>query len=685
MIPKNLFPLIIVLFLVFTSCSSDDDDSSTDSGSSDDDDSLSPDDDVDDDLSDDDVNDDSDDDTTDPPSGPQLIFDMSPNQRNAPFPSVLFLDEDASAPTGYRVNIEGHVTNYIDEVMDAVYFMLKGMNELDGFSVAAPVWFPLSDPPNQGQFPDHTDASIDDSVYCVVLEDDSHPHHGEIHALDVDYLSGWKLIQAYPHRPFYENTTYACIVRAVLTTTETETYLPSNHFNYVMNEQPDPTHEDYELLEPVRLKFAPYFDELFDQYDLTPEDIGCATFFHTQWTTHDLLSMRQQVENLAISDPPQVGIWERIDNAQENVDSVWETTYDAPSWLHDGKFAYDANGDPVSAEDVQIVLRLTIPSPGATDYEPPYPVAIFGHGINASRTQSTRLAEQFAGWGIAAAAIDWIYHGARAQAPPGLPDWLVSALQSVQFINFLDPIKMRDNFKQGVVDMIWLKHLIRGLSELDLAPHETGGNSLPDLDTEHIFFSSMSLGSIHGGILAAMEPDLDAYLLNVGASDFRSIALGGEIGDILATIFWILDLIIPVPLQDDIFIAFELFRNIIDAGDPYSYARYVLDEPVIGDGPRTNILHQMAAYDATLGGIASAKMAWSMNLTQLSPYVFIIDDLAVADMPFNGPASFQFDTDYHNLLVSNNELFDAAHLQAGTFLRTAYETGVGTIIDPLEE
>jgi len=190
---------------------------------------------------------------------------------------------------------------------------------------------------------------------------------------------------------------------------------------------------------------------------------------------------------------------------------------------------------------------------------------------------------------------------------------------------------------------------------------------------------------MQGGILAAMEPDLDAYLLNVGASDFRSIALEGEIGDILATVFWILDLIVPVPLQDDINISFELFRNMIDAGDPYSYARYVLDEPVVGDGPRTNILHQMAAYDETLGGVASAKMAWSMNLTQLSPYVFIIDELTVADTPFNGPASFQFDTDYHNLLVSNNELFDAAHLQAGTFLRTAYETGVGTIINPLEE
>ena len=687
------FMACLLFFTAFCfACDADNsgDDPSTGSGQADDDDDQAgadddDDDDDNDDNDNDDDDDDDDDDNDDQPTGPQLIFDLTPDEKNTPFPSVIFLNDDNAASTGYRVDVTGQVTSYLDEIIDAAYFIFKGMNELEGFSVVAPVWFPVGNPPNQAQFPDHLGASTGDSVFCVVLADESHPHHGEFQALDVDFVRGWQLIQAYPHRPFFENTTYACVVSAGLRTAAGEPYVASDHFRYIMSEQPDPTQEDYEFLEPVRQKFAPYFDELFAQYDLAPEDILSATFFHTQWTTHDLSSIRQQAEDLAIANPPQVGVWERIDLVQENVDAVWEATFAAPSWLHDGKFAYDANGDPVPSADSQIILRLTIPSPGEIDYQQPFPVVMFGHGINGDRFQARHLAEQFAGRGIATAAIDWIYHGARAQYPPGLPDWLIGAVQTMQFINVFTPKKMRDNFQQGAADMIWLKHVIRGLAELDLAPYETGGDSLPDLDTEHVFFAGMSLGSMQGGILAAVEPDLDGYLLNTGAVDFRSVAIEGEIGDILIAVFWLLDLFVPGPLQDNIYLAFELFRNMVDAGDPYSYARYVLDEPVIGNGPRTNILHQMAAYDETLGGPASAKMAWSMNLTQLTPYVFPIDEMTVADPPFSGPGSFQYDTGYHNFLVSHNDFFDAAHLQAGTFLRTAYDTGVGTIINPFEK
>ncbi len=675
--------MLIATFAFMSFACGDDDDGNDDSA----DDDTTGDDDLDDDVNDDlndDLNDDVDDDTAEAPAGPFLDFNLNPDEKNVPFPSHLYLAEDNGSPTGLRINMEGSVSAYIDEIMGAVGFILHDLNKVDGFSTAAPVWFPVSEAPKQNQFPDHLNPSADDSVFCVVLEDESHPHHGEFYPLDVDYLRDWKLIQAYPYKPFYENTDYACVVKTGLQTKTGEDYVASDHFRYIISDQADANHEDYEILEPVRQKYAPYFQELFDQYGLNSEDILSATFFHTQWTTHDLLCMREFLEDLAVADPPQVGDWEQISFNHENVDSVWETTYETPGWFYDGKLMYDASGDPVIGDDMSVTLRLTIPKAGINGYEPPNPVAIFGHGINASRTQAGHVAEQFAGWGIATVAIDWLYHGERVQNTQGLPDWLISVVQSIQYINVIEPIKMRDNFKQGVSDMVWLKHVIRSLSELDLAPYATEGDLQSDLDTEHIYYTGMSLGSIHGGIIAAMEPDLDGYLLNTGASDWKSIAIDGAVSEYISAISWILDILIPYPVRDDLDISLELFRQMAGAGDPYEYSRYVIDEPVIGE-PRPNLLHQMAAYDETLGGPGSAKMAWSMDLTLLNPYVFMVDEMNVADAPFFGPASYQYDIGDHNFFVHNSDVFAEAHMQAGTFLRSIYETGVGEIIDPFAD
>ena len=676
---RLMFLLLGLCFLIgiFTGCDYGDDDApSTSSGQADDDDTVD----------DDDTADDDDDDASGCQSGKELTFDLSSGNRNIPFPSMILTKTDPTSSTGIRLNFEDQTVTYLDEVLNTVGFMFKDINKVEGFSVIAPVWFQTNVAPDMTQFPQYGSQSIDDPVFCAVLEDESHPHYGEVWGMDFSFLDDMGLIQAHPHFPFAQNTTYACVITDKFLTADGECYQTPKHLRYVMRESGDPQNSDYQLLEPSRKLLAPYFKELFSQYEISPDNIVGATVFHTQWITHDLLHARDQLEEMDFNSPPQVGDWERIEISLTNIDSVWETTYETFDFRNNGVFAHDENGDPQITGTMTITLRLYLPIKGINGHDGPFPVVLYAHGINDDRTQARQLAQTLAGYGFATASIDLLYHGARSQGADQLPWGLDSVVESLRMINFFRPLVFRDNFKQGTLDYIWLKHVIRSLNTLDLLPYETEGDSEADLDTENIFFAGMSLGSITGGIIAAVEPDLKGFLFNVGAVNWQKIGLEGPVGEIIFDVLGLIDGLVDIPLVNFVNISFELFKIMAEAGDPYTYAVHVLKEPLYDIPDRTvNILHQMGAYDETLGGPGCSEMTRSMGLTLLRPYVYQIDDVEISDAPFNGPATFMYDTGEHSMMLRGSATyFDAVHLQAGTFFRTAVDNGTATIINPLE-
>ena len=673
---KAAWILVALLAFVFmVSCDAGDDD---DDGQNDDDDNAADDD-------DDDDDDDNDDDDTSCDSGLFLTFDLTPQARNVPYPNAVFTTDDPSTPTGIRLNVKGQVTTYVDEILRIGRIVYDDLNRLDGFGVSSPVWFPTDHAPDPANFPDALDPDTDDAVLCAVVEDQGHPFHGAIWALDVTYNEDFGLVQAAPHLAFASNTAYACVATDRLVAADGACYEQPPHLRYMLSAQPDPSAPDAEVLEPYRQRLWPHFARLFEQYALAPEQIVAATAFRTQDITHDLLAVRKKLEAKALAAPPTVGDWVRVEENHPNVDSVWETTYETPGWKDHGVFVYDENSDPVQAAPMQVTLRLTLPAQGTDGYAPPYPVVLYAHGIYDDRVQAMPLARTLAGYGFATIAIDLIFHGDREQGLEGLPDWLVTVVQTLQFINIPQPLKMRDNFKQSVSDFIWLKHVVRNLDTLDLHPYATGGDGAPDLDASFIGYASMSLGGFCGGVLAAVEPDIDTYMFNVGAANWATVALEGYVGSMILKAVGFVDRIFDTDIASTVSLVFGLFMPMIDAGDPYSYGVHVIDLPLYDRPDRTlNILQQMAAYDETLGGPGCSQLARSIGLTQLAPYVWRIDDLPLDDAPLFAPAVFQYDTDNHTLMLHDNEFFDEVHLQAGTFFRTAYENGTATIINPLE-
>jgi hypothetical protein len=408
------------------------------------------------------------------------------------------------------------------------------------------------------------------------------------------------------------------------------------------------------------------------QYGVVTESLLAATVFTTQSITHDLHSIHGQLADLAETDPPMVGDWELVEMPGGNIDSVWETTYDTVGWRHKGAFERDEEGEPLMGDPEEVVLRLNLPKKGIGGYDQPYPLIIYGHGGNSDLDESTRISRYLTEMGFAVAGINWVWHHARgSDSDVGI---------ALKFYNILAPLKMRDNFRQGVADIMWLRHVLGTLGNLDMLPQETGGDGIPDLDVSHILYFGQSLGGIHGGIIAAMEPDLDGVLLYVPASDFLTMGLYTNIGGSVVDLLELLESQTGLDIEAGLLLGLDLLMAALDAGDPYGYGPYVVDEPVYDRDP-INLLEQMAAYDDVIGAAGSAQTARSMGLTLLEPYPWAIESVPTGVPPFTGPGVFMYDTEDHGLFYHDDEIGLAAHAQAHAFLRTVYETGETLIIN----
>lgn len=695
----TIFLLLLGSMLLFSSACGDDDDDDDDNDNDDDasstpepdDDDASPvdDDDDDDNDNDDDDNDVSptdDDDDDDTGSGVSIHFELNEEARDIPFPSLAFTAPDQSSRTGYRVNIADGVTTYLDPMIDTLYFLFGFINQLEGFGVSTPVWFHTDTDPEITLFPDSQDPGAGDAIFCLDVGDPTNPHYGEYRRLDVNYQDELGLIEVWPHYPFPQRAMIVCAVTKQLLTSGGLTYDQPDHLAYLLAAEANEEDPDYALLEPYRQAWAPYLDRLFSITGLTAADIVSLALYPTQDITGDLESIHAQLAQMAQDEPPTLTVpWTRLNHEHANLDSVWEATYETIDWRQDGVFSRDNNGDPLPVGKQEVVVRLMLPKLGLNGHEPPYPVILYGHGVQSSRGEAEDFSYTMAEQGYATLSIDWDYHGYRTRGLEGLPEWLAILKRFLQYINVFEPLKCSANFQQGIADVIWLKHLVRTFDELDLQPYETGGDGIPDLLTTEIDWASFSLGSIHGGILAAMEPDFNTFLFISGAVDLEMIALEGPYGSIIRQIVNLIDNFIDLELEENIMVFFALMRQGLDGGDPLAFASYVKSEPIYQRFEPLNILQIMAAYDDTLGGPACSEMARTIDLALLEPYVYPIEDVEVVTAPYNGPAVFMYDTSVHEIMYNSDcPYYSAVHEQAAVFLRTAFENGTATIINPLE-
>ena len=284
-------------------------------------------------------------------------------------------------------------------------------------------------------------------------------------------------------------------------------------------------------------------------------------------------------------------------------------------------------------------IPVTFILPAAPAPAAGYPVVIYGHGLGAGRDQLLSFAEPLTSRGYAVVGIDMAGHGSRysdsdagsnlAVGKPGftgdrnLRDGFgdITGLGTTFdfFEGFLSVAALRDSIRQSALDLSRVVQLLK-LPGLDLSALGAGAK----LDARRIAYLGESFGTIVGTVFAAIEPDVDLFILDVPGGGIIDVLMptSAEIGSLAIPI--ISTIYNPTAPLDRFSPVVALMQAVLDGADPLSYAPHVLrDRFAIGPqqlGPRSVVAIEVVG-DQVLSNRGTDALAQALRLDVLAPHL----------------------------------------------------------------
>jgi dienelactone hydrolase len=312
-----------------------------------------------------------------------------------------------------------------------------------------------------------------------------------------------------------------------------------------------------------------------------------------------------------------------------------DTGSDGPE---DETFQLDGSGTPMvqSIDAIPVTFVLPKSQPPAAGF----PVVIFGHGLGGSRHAMLNLAEPLTAAGYAVVAIDMWGHGSRFAGDmdlannlgtkpgftgdPSLRDGFGDDPGYAAYIDFfegfLNVAAIRDSIRQSALDFSRLATLLQ--QPLDLSAMSAPFGAAPKLDPAHVAYLGESFGTIVGTDLAALEPSIDLFVLDVPGGGLLDQILPGS-----ATIGTL-----AVPLIEQIYRAsgradrfhplLSMMQAVFDGADPLTFAPHVLSSRFSIAGrnlsPR-NVVCIEVIGDEIMANTGTNALAYAFNLDVLTP------------------------------------------------------------------
>jgi hypothetical protein len=337
--------------------------------------------------------------------------------------------------------------------------------------------------------------------------------------------------------------------------------------------------------------------------------------------------------------------------AHDALGSFGVAAFDAPNFLIDaGGYGDPAHGTffhpggklainpskPTNKVWVSIFLPKG-PMPAAG-----WPVMVFQHGLAGQRGDAFQLANSIAKRGWATVSIEAYLQGtrgldatargdarhdyarptARYAGPDGFVDRNGEGANTAPtdlFGNLFRLASLRDQFRQTVVDHTTLLRLLRSSPTLEGLKLD----ELPRLDGSKVAYFGDSLGGILGSLLAGIEPDHAAYVLNVPAGALLSelAANSPQVYSLLngsaALNFGFQNAQMPPwhPLV-------QMMQHVIDGGDPIAVASTsTAPRPIAGVTPKgRNLVLFEAIGDEIVSNEGTEALARAMGLSVVTPH-----------------------------------------------------------------
>ena len=450
---------------------------------------------------------------------------VDPSRCLLPFPSSFFLDDDASAPTGYRVAFGPTSLPVHDD--DDVQLRPDDWNRKDGFSTLTPILSYLGEV-DEAQLPGHTDigASLADGSLTVLVNADTGervPHWAE---LDRTHLEGERHVLVVRPAVILEHDTHYVVGLRGLVDPD-GVLLPAPDGFVALRNGLDS--DDHDVLRQ-RERFESVVFPTLEAAGVDRSELQLAWDFHTV-SEENALSEARWVMDDARERRGVDGPAYKIDEVQEHDCSdggvgrtLWGT-FTAPLYVDSeespARFRRDAEGTlqpPSRTKEVEFLARVPC---SLLAHPAPSPILQYGHGLlgNKDEAEASYLSHLIdeEGWVLVATSWD------------GLRDEDVGPILVLFSTDASDFAAIPERSLQGMTQASGLLHLATtGLAD--------DPNLIVDgvhlIDPNRRYFYGNSLGGIYGAAYVSMEPMLERGAYGVVGTPFslllpRSINFDG--------------------------------------------------------------------------------------------------------------------------------------------------------------
>lgn len=576
-----------------------------------------------------------------------------------PFPDDLYLDADG------HIALADYPNESASEFPSYVAALRRTLEDLDGFGLTSPVYFPIEGDVDPASLPADGESLSPEASAFLVDADPASPTAFQRVPVQARWVPAHRAIALRPAdgHSLQESARYAAVLTTRVRSTSGAPLMPAERFAELRDADAAPSNP---LLAEARDRYEPVLASLAAG-GTARDTVSALAVFRTQSVTTELRLVREALWSTDDVPTPTV---DRIVSG-EDLDALLGTpsedligfgvpggiVHDSVGWLVQGSFQapwylddqpgvhgpFERQGDAIRVKRTeQVPFTLVLPRTATSS---PLRVVVFQHGITADRSDGLGLAETLcaAGWGLA--MIDAPFHGQRAlggdsdvrnrftgeEVPDGFGDKRGPAV-IVDFAGLQDfagdladfhPVYFRDAMRQSAADLLAFVRLLRTGDWSALATEDATleGFTLAD---DRFGFVGYSLGGIIGTSFVASEPEIGAaYLAFTGGAIVHAVAESPAFNSAyLPQLFPLLGLDIETVdyerLHPSFYPELALWATLFDRGDSLGYARALRRSDV-------SVLMAMARHDETLPNVNTESLARALGAPMIGGEPLYVD------------------------------------------------------------
>lgn len=572
---------------------------------------------------------------------------ITPYDCGFPFPSDVYLVEDATMVTGHHVHVPNGVL--VPYANNGAETDLSILHESDGFSASAQVVARLPGATTVG-LPDSAhiaDSLLQDSPTVILdtVTGERVAHWAELDQRSLrdgfpsfDTDEGRRAFLVRPASRLVSNRRYIVAIRDVVNS-DGKLVDPSPVFAALRDRTPT----KLGTVELRREKYADIFERLEDA-GVDRSTLQLAWDFTTASTENDtrrLLYMRDQaLAELGPSGSPAYTITSIVDDPPNDahVKRIIRGTMTVPMYLSStvtgGTMTIGADHLPVRQGSAEFPFTFVIPQSAVNG---PVPLIQVGHGLfgEADDALDRRITQMIDARGAVVLAFDWL----------GLSHQDIDPLTELIFEGNLAALAtIPDRGQQAVLNTIVGARMVTNGMVDDPATFLGG---MPTIDPSEVVYLGISLGGIYGSTFMAVSPDVERGATGVAGMSFDLLLPRSQLFDPFLTGFSI--------MWDD-HARFPLFLNVIqmawDRVDPSGYAHHLRSDPLPGSFVK-DVFMITARGDQYVCNAGNHLLARSVGLPLIEPIVAPVFGVPTIAGPTTGEGWIEMDFGLPAIPITN--------------------------------